>query len=81
MIDFYNKFITKWHTQQTKKCLKMAAIAGREVFRNPDETVFEDDFAMDSDGDYAMDEDGNLFVDISGEYVNPNDFDVFRQPV
>ena len=59
----------------------MAAIAGRQVFRNSDEAVFEDDFAMDSDGDYAMDEDGNLFVDISGEYVNPNDFDVFRQPV
>ena len=55
----------------------MAAISGRQVFRNPDETVFEDDFAMDSDGDYAMDEDGNLFVDISGEYVNPNDFDGF----
>ena len=41
----------------------MAAIAGRQVFRNSDEAVFEDDFAMDSDGDYAMDENGNLFVD------------------
>ena len=59
----------------------MAAIAVRQIFRNPDETVFEDDFALDSDGDYAMDENGNLFMDAPDEYFNPNDFDVFRHPV
>ena len=55
----------------------MAVIAGRQGFRNPDETVFEDDFALDSDGDYVMDEDGCLLMNAPGEYVNLNDFDGF----
>ena len=60
----------------------MAAIAGRQGFRNPDEIGFDDDFAMDSGGDYAMDENGNLFMDVPGECVNPNDFDgfIYNQP-